>query len=212
MKKNSLYGQTLLSLGVAGSLLFGHASFATEYEIDGSHSNVGFTIRHLVSKVNGEFKAFNGKFTFDPKNLETSKLEAEIKATSIDTNEKKRDEHLRGDDFFGVKKYPTLKFVSTQIKANGDNKYKVTGDLTMHGVTKPVTLDVDYLGETDDPWGNHKAGFTGTTQVNRKDFGMNWNKALDKGGVVLGDDVVINLNIEANQKKAEEPAAKKSKK
>jgi polyisoprenoid-binding protein YceI len=148
--------------------------------------------------------------SFDPDYPEKAKVNAIAKVESIDTNEKKRDDHLRNEDFFDAKKHPTLSFVSKEVKPDGDKKYKVLGDLTMHGVTKPVTFDVEYLGETDDSWGNHRAGFIATTTVNRKDYGISWNKTADKGGFVLGDDVAINLNLEMVEKKAEKPAEKKS--
>jgi len=175
--------------------------FAKDYEIDATHSNVGFMAKHLISKVNGEFKDYNGTISFDPKKPDQTKVNAKVKAASINTNVEKRDAHLKSEEFFGVEKFPELTFVSTKVTPNGSKKYKMVGDLTMHGVTKPVTFEVEYLGEMDDPWGGHRAGFTATTQVNRKDFGMNWNKALDKGGVVLSDEIAINLNIEALEKK-----------
>jgi polyisoprenoid-binding protein YceI len=202
----------VIALSLVTFFAASHVSLAKDYTIDRSHSNVGFSVKHFVSKVNGEFKEFDGELQFDPSKPEAAKIVAEVQAASVNTNEKKRDEHLASDDFFAAKKHPKFKFVSQSIKADGDKKYKVSGDLTLRGVTKPVVFDVEYLGETDDPWGNHRAGFTGTTTVNRKDFGINWNKSLDKGGFVLGEDVVINLNLEAIEKKAEEKSAPPAKK
>jgi polyisoprenoid-binding protein YceI len=191
--------------------LIGSSVFAAEtksYKIDGSHSNVGFTAKHMISRVNGEFAEVDGQFTFNPNDLKASKVSATVKAASISTKDKKRDDHLRSDDFFGVTKFPTLEFVSKQLTDAGSKKYKMTGDLTMHGVTKPVTFDVEYLGESDDPWGGHRAGFTATAKVNRKDFGINWNKTLDKGGLLVGDEVEIQVNIEGLQTKSEDVSKK----
>jgi polyisoprenoid-binding protein YceI len=129
-----------------------------------------------------------------------------IQAASIDTNEPKRDEHLRSADFFDVANHPKLTFKSTSIKPAGKDSYQVTGELTMRGVTKPVTLDVAFLGEGKDPWGNDKMGFDVTGKLNRKDFEMNWNKALDNGGVLLADEVKVQIAVEANKAK---PAAGK---
>jgi polyisoprenoid-binding protein YceI len=180
------------------------AAFAApqEYDIDASHSSVGFKIRHIVSKTSGNFKKFAGKFTYDPKDDKVWKVEAEIDTATIDTNDKKRDEHLRSPDFFDVKKYPKMTFKSTKVLEHDDEKAKVEGDLTLHGVTKPVVLDIEYTGEGTDPWGNKKAGFTATTKIDRKDFGLTWNKTLDAGGVVVGDDVNIALEIEGTAAKA----------
>lgn len=179
-------------------------ALAADYTVDPSHSNVGFTVKHLTSKVSGAFTAFDGSFTFDEKKPDASKVNFTIQAKSIDTNNDDRDKHLRSDDFFAVDKNPTLTFVSKEIKVTGKNKYDVKGDLTMRGVTKPVTFKTEYMGAVKDPWGNDKAGFVAAAEVNRKDFGIVWNKALDKGGFVLGDTVTIGVQIEAGQKKAEE--------
>ena len=203
----------ILSLGV---LLFSFSLAQAEekaktFEIDLSHSNVGFTIKHLVSRVSGEFKSIEGEFVFDSAHPEKSHVKATVKADTIDTHDKKRDEHLRSADFFDVKKFPTLTFEAKSFSSKGDQKYELQGDLTLHGVTKAVTFSVDYLGEADDPWGNHRAGFTANTKINRKDFGIVWNKALDNGGFVLSDDVEVSINIEGIQKK-EQPAKEEPKK
>lgn len=179
-----------------------HQALAAQYQIDVVHSNVGFTIRHIVSRVNGEFKEFDGSFSFDPAKPESSALNVKIKASSIDTKIDKRDEHLKSADFFDVEKHPEILFVSKKISKSGKNKYKVTGDLTLRGVSKPVVLDVEYLGSSPfsmDGKTIQKAGFTAHTVIQRKDFGISWNKTLDQGGLVLGDEVDININIEANQ-------------
>jgi polyisoprenoid-binding protein YceI len=182
------------------SFSYATLSFGKEFKIDSGHSNVQFVARHLVSKVNGEFQDFDGEFSFDPKNPSKAMVKADIKVDSINTKIADRDKHLKSKDFFDSEKFPTLRFVSNKFVAESDNKYKMSGDLTMHGITKPVTFDVEYLGAMDDPSGNHRVGFTASSKINRKDFGMNWNKALDKGGFVLGDDVQININIEGVEK------------
>jgi polyisoprenoid-binding protein YceI len=209
MRKKSRNGG-LLGLGIIGlGLCLGMDGFAREYKVDPSHSNVGFVARHLVSKVNGEFKDFTGNFSFDPKKPEAATVSAVVQVKSITTNEEKRDKHLQSDDFFSAEKYPTMQFNSIKVEEDGDKKYKVEGNLTIRGVTKPVTFEMEFLGEQDDPWGGHRIGFSGSTTINRKDFGMNWNKALDNGGVLIGDKVVINLNVEGLEKKDAAPSAKK---
>ncbi len=179
------------------------ASAGTEknYAIDGAHSAATFKVKHLMSKATGSFKDFSGTFTFDEKNPKSLKGSFSIKADSIFTNEAKRDEHLKGADFFDVQKFPTLTFDTKEMKAAGKGKFKLSGDFTMHGVTKPVTFDVEYLGAGKDPWGNEKVGFSASAKINRKDFGMIWNKALDTGGFVVGDEVEIDVQVEGNAQK-----------
>lgn len=173
---------------------------ADTFAIDPSHSEVGFLVRHLVSQTRGRFNDFSGAVNLDPKNLANSSVEFKIKAASIDTNVPDRDKHLRGADFFDVEKYPEITFKSKSIKATGKDTYNVTGTLTMHGVSKEVTLPVTYLGQAKDPWGNTRAGFETSTTLNRKDFGIVWNKAVDNGGVLLGDDVKVDINLETVKK------------
>jgi polyisoprenoid-binding protein YceI len=179
---------------------------AETFSIDPAHSEVGFTIRHLVSNVRGRFNEFSGKVSLDPKNLAASSVDFHIKATSIDTSVPDRDKHLRSADFFDVEKFPEISFKSESIKATGKDKYDVTGTLTIHGVGKKVTLPVSYLGQVKDPWGGTRAGFETLTTLNRKDYGIVWNKALDNGGVMLGEDVKVDINLET---KADTPAAEK---
>jgi len=174
---------------------------AESYKIDPSHSEVGFTIRHMVSNVRGRFNDFAGTVDMDPKAPQKGSVEFTIKATSIDTGNADRDKHLRTADFFDVEKYPEITFKSTKVKATGKDTYAVTGNLSMRGVTKEITLPVTFLGSARDPWGNEKAGFATETTLNRKDFGMNWNAALDNGGVILGDDVKIAINLETAKAK-----------
>jgi polyisoprenoid-binding protein YceI len=174
------------------------------FDFDRAHSQVGFSIRHFFSKVPGQFKEFNGTILMDPSAPEASSVEVTIQAASISTDNERRDNHLRSKDFFAADSFPTLTFKSTKVAPAGKDKYKVTGDLTMRGVTKSVVLDVEFLGMGPVAIGGQaigtKAGFEATTSVNRHDYGINWNKTLDTGGVMLGEDVAISLHIEANLK------------
>jgi polyisoprenoid-binding protein YceI len=176
---------------------------ADVYTIDKGHSEVSFQVRHLVTQVRGNFNDYQGTINLDPANLEHSSVDFQIKADSIDTNLPDRDKHLRGEDFFFVEKYPQITFKSKSVKKTGKDTYDVAGTLTMRGVSKEVTLPVTFLGTVKDPWGNEKAGFSTDLTLNRKDYGINWNAALDNGGVVLSDDVKISINLETQKKKAE---------
>lgn len=196
-----------LFAAAALSLLAALPASAETYTIDAGHSEVSFKVRHLVSNVRGRFNDFSGTINMDPKNIQASSVEFRIKADSIDTNQADRDKHLRAEDFFFVEKYPEITFKSDAVKPAGKNKYNVTGTLTMRGVSKKVTLPVTFTGEVKDPWGNTKAGFETATTLDRKDYGIVWNKAVDNGGVILGDDVEIEINLET-QKQAPKAAAK----
>jgi polyisoprenoid-binding protein YceI len=176
---------------------------ADTYVVDKAHSEATFKIRHMMSKVSGKFDDFTGSINIDAKKAAASSVEFTINATSIDTGNENRDKHLRSADFFDVEKTPTITFKSTKVAAGKKkNLYNVTGTLTMHGVSKTVTLPVEFLGFQKDPGGNEKAGFSIDTVLNRKDYGINWNKALDAGGALLSDDVNIEINIEAAKSKA----------
>ncbi len=181
-------------------------AFAAEYVIDSAHSAAQFSVKHMmVSNVRGAFSKVTGTANIDEKDMTRSTVEAVIDATTVNTNEPKRDEHLRSADFFDTAKYPTITFKSTKVEKAGEN-FKVTGNLTMHGVTKPVVLDVEgFTTEAKDPWGNTKRGGTATTKINRKDFGLGWNSVLETGGVAVGEEVAITLDLELNKKQA--PAA-----
>jgi polyisoprenoid-binding protein YceI len=176
---------------------------ATEtFTIDKMHSSAEFKIRHMVSNVTGRFTDFAGTINADRKNPTASSVEFTIQAASIDTSTPDRDKDLRSANFFDVEKYPTITFKSTKITpTKTKDTYDVTGDLTIHGVTKRVTLPVVFLGFVKDPWGNERAGFELETTLNRKDYGIVWNKALDQGGFVLGDDVKVSINLETIKKK-----------
>ncbi len=192
--------RNLISI-VAGAMLAANVASAATYNVDGSHSSAGFKVKHLMSKTSGQFQEFSGSFQFDESNPKSFSGSFVIKAASISTNNAKRDGHLKSADFFDVEKFPELTFTAKDFKAAGRGRYKLGGDLTMHGVTKAVTFDVDYLGAGKDPWGNQKVGFTASTRINRKDFGLTWNKVLETGGLLVGEDVEIEVQIEADAQK-----------
>jgi polyisoprenoid-binding protein YceI len=178
-------------------------SAATQtYVVDRPHSEADFSVRHMMSKVTGKFDDFSGTVNLDRANPGASSVEFTLKTASINTGDPNRDKHLRTPDFFDAEKNPEIRFKSTSIApSKTKNVYDVTGDLTMRGVTKRVTLPVEFLGFQKDPWGNERAGFALETTLNRKDYGINWNKALDNGGFLVGDDVKISINLEALPKK-----------
>lgn len=167
------------------------------YKVDPDHSGVGFSVRHFVTNVPGRFRDFDGTMRYDKDDPAASTVEFTVRATSIDTANADRDEHLRGEDFFDVEKYPTLTFKSTSVIPKGPGELDVTGDLTIHGVTKQVTIPVTILGTMKTPNGE-KAGFESTFTINRKDYGVVWNRVLD-AGPVLGDEVKITIAVEANR-------------
>ena len=181
---------------------------ADTYTIDKTHSDVSFQIRHFASKVRGRFTDFEGTILTDTSKPETSSVVFTIKAASIDTGNADRDNHLRSPDFFDAAKYPEITFKSAKITPTGKDKFDVAGKLTIRGVTKDVTIPVVYLGSVKDPGGNERASFELATKLNRKDYGINWNKALDQGGFMLGDDVDVTIALETVKKKPEAPAAK----
>ena len=171
------------------------------WTVDGAHSTVGFAIRHFFSNTTGRFGAFEGTVTVDPAKPTGAKIEATIETASVDTDNEKRDEHLRNADFFDVTKHPTMTFTSTKVTAAGGDKYTMVGDLTLLGVTKPVTLDVSFLGQGPDAWGGTRSGFTAVGTIDRREWGMGYNTLLDTGGAVLGNDVEIRLELELIKKK-----------
>jgi polyisoprenoid-binding protein YceI len=173
------------------------ATATTTYSIDKAHSEVSFQVRHLLTKVRGRFSDFNGTIEFDAENPERSLVDVEIRAASIDTNERDRDAHLRSSDFFDAEKIPVLTFRSTKIRRDSDERFAVTGDLTIHGVTRSVSFEASLLGTAKDPWGNQRIAFEAETTINRKDFGLTWNAALETGGFLVGDDVKVSLSVQA---------------
>jgi polyisoprenoid-binding protein YceI len=199
MKKSLL----ALALAVAAP-----AGAADTWSIDKGHSEVSFQVRHFVTNVRGYFRDFSGSIVADAAKPENSSVEFKIAATSIDTGVADRDKHLRAPDFFDVEKFPEITFKSTSVKVAGKDSFHVTGTLTMRGVSKEITLPVTFGGTAKDPWGNERAGFESSLTLNRKDYGVNWNKALDQGGFVLADEVKVAINLETIKKKPEAPAAK----
>ena len=175
---------------------------AAMWDVDSSHAVVGFSVKHLtISNVKGEFAKVSGTVDFDGKNTQGAKIDITIDASTVDTRDLKRDEHLKSADFLDVAKFPTITFKSKKIMLAKKGKFKATGDLTIRGVTKEVTLDIsDLTAEVKDPWGNTRIGVNATTIINRKDFGASWNKVLDNGGLVVGDEVKVNLEIELIKK------------
>ncbi|HVG01795.1 MAG TPA: YceI family protein [Nitrospira sp.] len=181
--------------------LLGQAETA-RYVVDPDHSMVEFKVAHMViSKTTGHFKDYSGFIDMDPEAGTVKTIEATVKTASVTTNQEKRDAHLRNPDFFDADKYPTMTYKMKSYSKSGDG-YTAVGDLTLHGVTKEVNLTGNFNGVTKDPWGNTRAGFTAEGKVNRKDFGMVWNKALDSGGLVVGDEVWIKLDIECIKAKS----------
>jgi polyisoprenoid-binding protein YceI len=178
------------------------ATKTTTYSIDKAHSEATFQVRHLLTKVRGRFSEFEGTIDYNEENPEQSSLNVTVQAASIDTNERDRDTHLRSADFFDVEKFPTLTFKGGAITRKGSQGFDLAGDLTIHGVTRPVSFDVTFLGKAKDPWGNERIGFEAEAAINRKDYGLHWNAALETGGFLVGDDVKISLSVQAVPKQA----------
>jgi polyisoprenoid-binding protein YceI len=177
------------------------------WNIDPSHSAIAFSVRHMVvSKTRGRFNKWSGQLRFDAANPSASSVEVDIDPASLDTGDTQRDAHLRSADFFDVEQYPTASFRSTKVEVAGEGRYRVTGNLTVHGITQPVLLDVTYEGSGKDPWGGERAGFSATTTIDRKHFGLEWNKALETGGLLVGEKVELNLEIEAVKQAAQQAA------
>jgi len=186
-----------LTLAVAG-LGAPAAAHADTFAVDASHSEVGFKVRHnTISWVHGQFGEFEVAVEFDPADVAATTIEATIQIASVDTDHTKRDEHLRGADFFDAATFPTMTYKSTKVRKITKDGFEVVGDLTMHGVTQEVVLAVDTIPATiTDPWGNVRTGTSATTRIDRKDFGVSWSKIMDNGGLVVGDDIHITLDIE----------------
>jgi polyisoprenoid-binding protein YceI len=200
-----MFSKLALTALTTATLLAGTA-MADEWTIDPSHSSAQFSIKHMmVSSVRGNFQKLSGNVNLDEKDLTKSSVDVTLDATSIDTREPKRDAHLKSPDFFDVAKYPTLTFKSTKIEKAGKGKFKVTGDLTMHGQTHPVTLAVEGpTAQMKTPWGGLTRGVAATGKLNRKDWGLNWNKAVELGGVLVGDEVLLQIDAEMSPKQAQQ--------
>ena len=194
-----------VTVGLAAFLSLPASAATSTWQIDPQHSEALFSIKHLaISTVRGGFSKIKGTISFDDKDPSKSTVDVSIDVSTVDTREPKRDDDLRSEKFFDVAKYPAMTFKSTKVEQVAAGKLKVTGDLTMHGVTKEVVLDVDGpSAPIKDPWGNQRVAANASTKINRKDFGVSWNKTIDNGGLMLGDDVMINIDVEMFQ-----PAAK----
>lgn len=168
------------------------------WNVDSSHSGINFSVRHMVvSKVRGRFTKYDVKLSLDSEDLTRSTVQASIDAASIDTGVAQRDEHLRSADFFDAEKYPELRFQSKRIERVDDERYRLVGDLTIRDATRELVLDVEYGGRAKDPWGNERVGFVAKATLDRKDFGLGWNQLLETGGVLVGDRIELDLEIEA---------------
>ena len=177
----------------------------TTWQIDPTHSEVGFSVKHLmISTVRGRFSGVKGTVQLDSEDISRSSVEVEIDAATIDTREEKRDGHLRSPDFFDVEKHPTITFRSRRIEPLGGDRFRMTGDLTIRGVTREVVLEVTDEGRERDPWGGDRAGFTASGRIDRREFGLTWNQALETGGVLVSND--IKLSIEAQAVKVQQQA------
>ena len=196
--------RAVYATALAAALSLPAAATTSTWQIDQNHSSAQFAVRHLgLSTVRGAFTKVNGAIQFDDKDITKSSVDVTIDAASVDTRVDGRDKDLRSDHFFEVAKYPTLTFKSTKVEQVEVGKLKVTGDLTIHGVTKQVVLDVEGpTAAVKDPWGNQRAAASATTKINRQDFGVKWNAKMDNGGWVLGDDVAITIDVEMVQKGA----------
>jgi len=184
------------------ALSFTFVNAQTAWKIDRSHSNVGFAVTHLIiSEVTGQFKSFDGNIEFSKDDLSDANINFSIDVASITTDNEGRDKHLKSDDFFNAEKFPKITFVGKSIKKVDGKKYKLVGDFTMRDVTKQITLDVVYNGTVKDPWGNTKAGFKISGEVNRFDYNLKWNNLMEAGGAVVSKDVAISVNLELSKAK-----------
>jgi len=196
------FATVALSVVLAGVLAFPAAAATTTWQIDPAHTAAGFAVKHLmISTVRGQFKGVTGTVVWDDQDVSKSTIDVTIDATTVDTSEPMRDKDLKSEKFFDVAKYPTITFKSKKIENMSAGKLKVAGDLTIHGVTKEVVLDVEGPSNTvKDPWGNTRVAASATTKVNRQDYGVKWNANLDGGGVVVSDDVNITIDLEMTKK------------
>src|SRR5690606_19529041 len=177
------------------------------WTIDTTHSSIHFTVRHMVfAKVRGRFGAWSGNIHIDEQDLTRSSVEVELEGASIDTGVAERDNHLRSADFLDVEQFPSLRFKSTRVEQLGGERYRFLGDLTIRGVTREVSLEVQYAGQAKDPWGNQRVAFTGTTALDRSDFGLTWNQVLEAGGMVVGNRIDIELEVQAVKPAASQAA------
>ena len=173
------------------------AEIATNWQLDPVHSSVDFAVRHLmIASVKGSFDELAGSVTIDPENQSAPSVDVTIQTASINTRQPQRDAHLRSPDFFDAEQFPTLEFKGGRIEGDVDSEFKLFGDLTIRDVTRPIVLDVTKEGEGSDPWGNNRLGFSATTKIDRRDFGLTWNQALETGGFVVGDEIKISIDVQ----------------
>ena len=179
----------------------------TSWNIDSAHSSINFSVRHMVvSRVRGRFSKYSGTIALDDADITRSSVEVSIDASSLDTGVAERDTHLRSPDFFDVEKFPLVYFRSTRIEQVEEGRYRLVGDLTMHGVRRDVVLDAEYGGRGKDPWGNERVGFLAKASIDRKEFGLTWNQALETGGILVGDRVELELDVQAVRAAAQNAA------
>jgi polyisoprenoid-binding protein YceI len=199
-----LLSKITLSAALAAVFTLPASAAATTWEIDPAHTAAGFSVKHLmISTVRGQFKGITGTINWDDQDISKSSVDVTIDAKTVDTSEPQRDKDLRSDKFFDTEKYPTITFKSTKVEPVSAGRFKVTGNLTIHGITKAVVLDVEGpSAQIKDPWGNTRVAVNATTKVNRQDYGVKWNADIDGGGVVVGDDVNITIDLEMVKKVA----------
>jgi len=199
---NKFNVKTLVLMAALAAVTLSPAVSQAGWKVDAAHSSIGFSVKHMaVSKTKGTFDSFEAAFEFEPGQPESWSCTATVDVASVNTANEKRDDHLRSDDFFDVANFPTLTFTSTGVKMKNDEEGTVTGTLTMHGVTKEVELDLEVLGMVNDPWGNTRVGFSLEGKINRKDWGLAWSKVMEGGGLVVGEDVTLTIEIEGIQDK-----------
>jgi len=190
--------KTAIAIAIAIVVALPVLAHADTWQIDSSHTSVEFTVRHMmISNVKGQFQKTTGTITANGNDPASAKIDVTIDASSVDTRVERRDAHLKSPDFLDVAKFPTITFKSTKVEAAGPNKWTMIGDLTIHGVTRPVVLDVEGSGSPIQVMGHTRAGASATTKIKRSDFGLTWNKALETGGVLVGDDIAISIDLEA---------------
>ena len=187
---------SLVSVLVLEFFVSAIAAQATTWKLDQSHTTIGFSVSHLFTSVRGRFDRFEGTVDFDPSKPEATRVRASAETASINTNNSKRDKHLRSSDFFDVKKFPTLTFESHSLTGWTNNRGRLRGTLTIHGVSREVEFDVSFLGSGKDPWGNERAGFKASVVIDRRDYGLKWNEALETGGFLVGDEIEIRIDAE----------------
>ena len=191
---------TLTSSSIANTATTTSPATLETFSIDADHSEVGFSVRHMLSRTRGRFAAFSGEVRLDRQRPERSSVTFEVQAASIDTRQSDRDTHLRSGDFFDSERHPLIRFTSSSVRPLSGDRYRVSGDLELRGIRKAITLEVSFLGVARDPWGNDRAGFSTQVVLDRKEFGMVWNAALDNGGFILGDDVSLTIDLETVRK------------